>query len=82
MANPPDGTDLLAQAIHLASNEGGISPEEIRAVLSEALSDPGFETHLRALLEAEGVSPEYQHEYLRIFAEWRRDSSAQRRSSS
>jgi hypothetical protein len=78
----PFAADLLSDVIRLASDGNEVAADEIRAVLSKAFSDPGFEARLRAVLETEGVSAELQREYLRIFAEWRRAATPYRRSSS
>jgi hypothetical protein len=82
MTDTPHDAPLLAEAIRLAACDGEATADEIRAALSRALSDPGAEACLRALLEAEGVPAEHRREYLKIFAEWRSASLAQRRSSS
>ena len=64
--------DLLPLAIRIVAEQGDTSEHDLSATLANALGDPAFESRLIRLLSAEGVSPEHQKEYLRIFAEWRR----------
>ena len=74
--------ELMAMAVRIAADQGDMSEAELTAVLSQALRDPFSEQRLKALLAKDGVSPEYQREYLRIFAEWRRAELFQRKASS
>jgi hypothetical protein len=66
--------ELLPLAIRLNAELGHASEAELTTTLAMALQDPTFEARLKKLLENEGVSPDYQKEYLQIFAEWRRAS--------
>jgi hypothetical protein len=66
--------ELLPLAIRLNAELGDAIEAELTATLAMALQDPTFEARLKKLLENEGLSPDYEKEYLQIFAEWRRAS--------
>jgi hypothetical protein len=69
---PAELDDLLPAALRIAAARGESSEQELSATLLRALRDPAFEDRLKPLLEAEGVSPELQKQYLRMLTEWRR----------
>jgi hypothetical protein len=66
--------EFLPLAIRLNAEMGDFSESELTSLLAFALRDPTFEARLKTLLENEGVSPDYQKEYVKIFSEWKRAS--------
>ena len=66
--------EFLPLAIRLNAEMGDFSEADLRGLLALALRDPTFEARLKTLLENEGVSSDYQKEYMQIFAEWKRAS--------
>jgi hypothetical protein len=66
--------EFLPLAIRLKPEMGDFSEAELTGLLALALRDPTFEAPVMTLLENEGVSSDYQKEYMQIFAEWKRAS--------